>query len=392
MYLDLGMMPMANNLCESYADAVSAERYPLQVMFCESCSLSQLSIVVNPDVLFSNYVYRSSINAGYVAHCREMAGELMVKHGLTKNSFMIDIAGNDGALLNEFREVIGLQTLNVDPAKNLAAINDAKGIRVITAFWGSETVRNLNGFPKADLITGTNVFAHVNDVLDFLRAAEMKLSDNGILVLEFPYLIDFIEKREFDTVYFEHLSYFGITPLMYAVTDARLKIVSVSKHDIHGGTVRVTIAKQKANIPVESSVDEFVQMELPYRNFSKYKDFADAVNETAEAYRAAMNEHMTKNIGAFAASAKGNTLMNYCGSNYPVKFIADETPEKLGKYTPGVGKPIISMQDMVSLQPEYLIILSWNFAKEIAAKCRAAGYKGKFIIPVPKWHEYEENN
>ncbi len=389
MYLDLGMMPLANNLCDTYEQAVNAERYPLQVLFCGECSLSQLSVVVDPELLFSNYVYRSSINKGYVEHCRQMAKDLQVKHVLTKDSFMIDIAGNDGALLSEFREEINLQVLNIDPAVNLAAINEAKGIRVITGFWGVEMCERLNGFPKADLITATNVFAHVHDVKDFLQAVEMKLSENGVLVLEFPYLIDFIEKKEFDTVYFEHLSYFSITPLMYAVTDAGMKIVSVSKHDIHGGTVRVTIAKQWAYIPVEQSVDDFITNELEYTHIEKYSGYAEAVKYTAESYRNGIVSLFNKSVAAFAASAKGNTLMNYCGNNFPIKYIVDETPEKLSKFTPGVAKPIIGLQDMISIQPDYLIILSWNFAKEIADKCRSAGYVGKFIIPIPEWHEYE---
>lgn len=388
MYLDLGMMPLANNLCNTYDEAINADRYPLQVLFCNECSLSQLSIVIDPTLLFSNYVYRSSISKGYVSHCREMAKELSYKHGLTKGSFMIDIAGNDGALLSEFREEIGLQVLNIDPAVNLAAINEAKAIRVITGFWGIDMVNRLNGFPKADLITATNVFAHVNDVADFLKAVEVKLNDTGVLVLEFPYIIDFIEKKEFDTVYFEHLSYFSITPLMYAVTDAGLKIISVSKHDIHGGSVRVTIAKQWAEIPVEQSVDDFINNELEYTKFDKYTGYADAVKKTAHSYSYNLNRLHDNKVGAFAASAKGNTLMNYCGGNYNLKFIVDETPEKLGKFTPGCAKPIISIQDMISIMPDYLVILSWNFAKEIADKCRVAGYTGKFIIPIPEWHEY----
>lgn len=390
MYLDLGMMPLANQLAKTEIEARYAERYPLQVMYCNDCSLSQLSIVINPELMFSDYCYRSSINKGYVEHCRQMAIELKQKYNLTDKSQMLDIAGNDGALLNEFKKEIGLYCVNVDPAVNLAAINEALGIRVFTKFWGTETANLLQAFPKSDLITATNVIAHVHDVHDFLRAVKLRLSDTGVFVVEFPYIVDFIEKNEFDTVYFEHLSYFSIIPLMYAVTDAGMKIINITRHDIHGGTVRCEIVHESNNYPIDDSVDTFVHTEIlnGFTSFEKYSHYLQAVTAAKDAYREGMGTLLKSNVAAFAASAKGNTLMNYCGLSYPVRYIVDETPEKLGKFTPGCAKPIISIQDMISIMPDYLVILSWNFAKEIADKCRVAGYTGKFIIPIPEWHEY----
>lgn len=386
------MMPLANNLQPTRELALAVERYPLQVLFCEDCSLSQLSIIIDPKIMFSHYVYRSSINKGYVQHCKFMAQTMQAALELTADSFVIDIAGNDGALLNEFKQAIGCCVLNIDPAENLVPINDAQGIRQFTAFWGAEAARHLQttGWPKADLITATNVFAHVHDVKDFLKGVEQALTPTGRLVLEFPYLINFIEHNEFDTVYFEHLSYWSITPLMYLVTDCGLKITRVERFDIHGGTVRVTIAKQWSGVPVEQSVDDFVQREEAdgYNTLSKYSGYADIVEQAAKAFMHGITG-ITRgaSIAAFAASAKGNTLLNYADKSDRIEYIIDETPEKIGQYTPGNGLPIVSIDGIV--WPGYLIILSWNFKDEIIKECRSVGYTGKFIIPIPEWQEVE---
>jgi SAM-dependent methyltransferase len=387
-YLDLGLMPLANNLHAREDDARAAPRYPLQVLFCGSCSLSQLSVVISPERLFSHYVYRSSINGGYVKHCRQMAKELQDRYGLDRESFMIDIAGNDGALLAEFRDEIGLQVLNIDPAENLAAINEAQRIRMLVRFWSAETARQLGGFGKADLITATNVFAHVDDVRDFLEGARLALKDTGVLVLEFPYLADFIKNREFDTVYFEHLSYFGITPLAVLAAQVGLELIEVEHFAIHGGTVRVHLAPLGTRLK-HATVQAYLEQEAlqGFNRFEMYATYAVACQETATELKLGISQLFdgrTK-IAAFAASAKGNTLLNFAGVGYPIEYIVDETPEKIGKWTPGIARPIIGLADFIRLQPDYLLLLSWNFATEIMNKCRTAGYRGSFIIPIPSF-------
>lgn len=352
-------------------------------MLCGQCGLSQLSIVIAPDVLFSHYVYRSSISQGYVTHCRQMAVELQAKYNLTDKSFVIDIAGNDGALLKEFKDEIGCMVLNVDPAKNLYEICEQSGVRMYNVFWGIKAAEHIaeNWHQKADIITATNVFAHVDNVKEFIEAVKIVLAPGGKLIFEFPYLIDFIENREFDTIYFEHLSYFSIRPLLNVVEDCGLNIESVSHHNIHGGSVRVTIG----NGQPDYSVRDFIRLESFYRNIDLYKEFELAVSQTIEDFR--INLHsLDGTVAAFAASAKGNTLLNCAGiTDMDLMYIVDQTPEKIGKYSPGVKIPIVDMQHMMKCPPDYLIILSWNFADEIISKCRAAGYRGKFIIPIPKW-------
>jgi dTDP-4-dehydrorhamnose reductase len=386
-YLDLGLMPLANNLETTSVRAREKERFPLQVMFCEDCGLSQLSVVVDPVKMFSYYTYRSSVNAGYVRHCTEMAQDLKEKFGLNPDSMVVDIAGNDGALLKEFQKEIGCHVLNIEPASNLAAIAEAQGIRTIADFWPLKNALTL----CADVITATNVFAHVDDVRAFLTAIPEHLNQEGVLILEFPYLIDFINNMEFDTVYFEHLSYMSILPLHKLCGQVGLKIIDAENLVIHGGSVRVTIANESSSHNVENSVFWFLheENEKGFQNIGVYKNWAIDVRKAVQDFGSkvlALKKQGFK-IAAFAASAKGNTLLNAAGLNTDViDYICDQTPEKIGKYSPGTGIPIVHPQEMIKNPPDYVIILSWNFADEIIPKIREL-CKAKIIIPIPEFTE-----
>lgn len=382
-YLDLGYLPLSNNLATSTINSFNKERFPLQVLFCEECGLSQLSIVVDPEVMFGHYVYRSSISKTYTNHCRQMAREL--KQNLTPESFMIDIGSNDGTLLKEFKDEIGLKIMGIDPAENLAAICDAAGIPNLTYFWSLSTARRIvNLFGKADLVTATNVFAHCDNVKEFIEAAKYVLKEDGKLVLEFPYLIDFIENNEFDTIYFEHVSYFSLKPLVRLCYECEMNVMSVSKQDIHGGTVRVTIGQGEP----DNSVRHFLESEAGYGQVGIYEEWTTKVSHTVNElkYHLSKLKWEGKKIAAFAASAKGNTLLNCANITVgTISYIVDQTPEKIGKYSPGTGIPIVSMDDLIRTPPDYLLILSWNFKTEIIEKCKAAGFKGKYIIPIPEF-------
>ncbi len=386
-YLNLGQMPLANNNETCQTAAKITAKFPLEALFCNNCGLSQLSEVINPEVMFSNYNYRSAVNKGYVKHCQQMAVDLKNKFELTEDSFMIDIAGNDGTLLKQFKNLINLHVLNVDPAKNLTAIAELDGIDSITEFWNEKLAYLLAN--RADLITATNVFAHVDNVKEFISASKIALKKDGVLVLEFPYLVDFIEKFEFDTIYHEHLSYFSIIPLMKLTGMYDMKIISVEKQNIHGGTVRVTIAHEISDHQIESSVSEFVnnEIKLGYHKIDKYQDWSAKVNEIVANFKSKISELKQQGfkIAAFAASAKGNTLLNFSNIGTElIDFIADETPEKIGKFYSGVGIPIVNKQQIIDTPPDYIIILSWNFKDEIIEKLNKI-YKGKYIIPIPSF-------
>jgi hypothetical protein len=241
-YLDLGMMPLANNLATSSDAAKAMRRFPMQVQFCRDCALSQLTVVIDPREMFSNYAYRSSISQAYLDHCRAMAKSVSESLGLRAGDLVVDIAGNDGALLAVFKEELGVRVVNVDPAENLAAIAEAAGVTTISGFWdAAAALQIVRDHGQPSLITATNVFAHVDDVRGFVAAAKDCLQKDGALLLEFPYGVDFIEHREFDTIYFEHLSYVLLEPVRRLAQSLGMSVFDVQKQDIHGGTIRVYI-------------------------------------------------------------------------------------------------------------------------------------------------------
>lgn len=371
------MMPLSNNLQVSPHEP---DRFPLQVAFCEDCSLSQLTYTVPREQMFSNYVYRSSINAPYIDHCRNMAYDLKRRYGLNEDSFHIDIAGNDGALLREFKKVVGCRVLNIDPAHNMIPINKEKGILQYATFWGKDAADHLinTHWPQADLITATNVFAHCDDVFEFLTQCKRILSPEGIIILEFPYLMTTIERNEFDQVYFEHLSYFLIAPLDRLCNKVGLQIQDIENIDIHGGSVRVHIGNGLRN-PIVSAWIRAEQLEGMH-SIEMYKNWANGVQGIIKAFR---EQVLALRPVAFAASAKGNTLLNVAGiTNEHIQYIIDETPEKIHKYSPGTGIAIVTPDILQADDPAYMVVLSWNFMDAIKEKCRAAGFKGRFIHPL----------
>lgn len=386
-YLDYGQMPLANNLEDTQEQAINAKRYPMKLLFCEDCGLSQLSIVINPDILFKNYTYRSAMSQTYKNHCLEMAKHLtMPYHG-----FHIDIAGNDGTLLKEFRKVHPeMKRLNIDPAINLCKYSLEDGISCHNDYWNSEKAKKITEFyGKADLITATNVLAHVHEVSDFLKGIEIALADDGIFVLEFPYIVNFINNNEFDTVYFEHLSYLSISVLEELCGQNNLSIKDISFQAIHGGTVRVTIKKSDSLRGFDPLVLARLQIEIEdgYLDLPIYEKFAlrARVMQRDLLLRIIELKQEGKKIVAFGASAKGNTLLNFSRLNHTyIDAIIDETPEKIGKYSPGTGIPIVGMDYLKENEVDYIIILAWNFKKEIMEKLYNKT-NAKFIIPIPKF-------
>ena len=385
-YLDLGMMPIANNLAPSAVAALQMNRYPMQVQFCEDCALSQLTVVIDPREMFTYYTYRSSVSRGYIEHCREMAISAGERLGLSSGDLVVDIAGNDGTLLAEFTEELGVDVLNVDPAENIARIAKERSIPTINDFWSAEIATRIvedHGLPR--LITATNVFAHVDDVRGFMSAAKNCLADDGALILEFPYGIDLIEHREFDTIYFEHLSYLLIKPVKMLASGVGLEVFAIEKFDIHGGTVRVHLGHSGVH-PVEPSVEEFLSDEVRagFHDSARYmewnRDIDDLIGSLSSEIRALRDSG--KKIAAFAASAKGNTLLNACRFDHrSIAYIVDDTPEKIGCFSPGTGIPIVDRSQLATDPPDYLVILAWNFAREIIES--TGNYDGNYIIPIP---------
>jgi dTDP-4-dehydrorhamnose reductase len=384
-YLDLGLKPLPNQLPSTAPEARAQGRYPLQVMFCAACGQSQLSMVVDPRVMYSYYTYRSSISKTFHRHCREMAQDLADRLAVRPSDLVIDIAGNDGTLLLAFGEVLPIRPLNVDPAANIAAIARGRGVPVVNDFWSEEVARQIAAeHGRARVITATNVFAHVDDVRAFLRGVKIALAEDGLFVVEFPYLVDLIRRREYDTVYFEHLSYYMVSPLRRLIVSEGLQLRRITRQAIHGGTIRLEIGH--AGGVEDRSVADLMAAEAAegFLDAGIYRRWGIQIRDLIKDIRSNLVDLKRRGsrIAAFAASAKGNTLLNACAmSTDIVDYIVDDTPEKIGKYSPGNGIPIVGRSVLEVEPPDYLLILSWNFTEEIIASL--PHYRGRFVIPIP---------
>ncbi|MEK6876439.1 MAG: class I SAM-dependent methyltransferase [Nanoarchaeota archaeon] len=386
-YFDLGKTPLANSLVELKDKGKKEKKFPLEVLYCKNCSLSQLSIVVDPKILFLRYVYRSSMSKTFQAHCAEMADSVISLLGPSKKELVVDIASNDGCLLEQFKKR-GFRVMGVEPAENIAKIANSKGIETLCKFWDdgvAETI--LKKYGKAKVITATNVFAHVDDLSSFLKAVSILLDENGLFIIEVPYLYNLLAKNEFDTIYHEHLSYFLVKPLKVLLDRNKLKIFRVEKYSIHGGSLRVFASK--GNLKGDGSLRRLLEFEDKKGLYStkSYRDFEAGAKEIKKNLLKLLAElaYKNKKIAAFGASAKGNTLLNYCGIDSKlIRAVIDDTPEKQNHIYPGTGIKIVDRSYLDKEKPDYVLLLAWNFADEIIKKLESA-HRGKFryIIPIP---------
>ncbi len=389
-YLDLGETPLANSLVRPETKGKKELYFPLEVLFCKKCCLSQLSVVVDPKVLFWGYVYRSSISKTFQQHCREMAVEIKKRLSGRQGLSVLDIASNDGCLLKEFKGE-GYNVVGVEPATNLAEIARAQGIPTIDEFWSEKAAKKIfKGFGKVDVITATNVFGHVHGLHAFVKAVRGVLKDNGMVVVEVPTVANIVGKNQFDTIYHEHLSYFLLKPLAELFSRNGMEVVDVQEFAIHGGTLRLFAAKKDSMHSNTLAVKKILEREqaqglysietyhLLRKNVEKIKLGLLSLLEKIKAEK--------KHVAAYGASAKGSTLLNYCGiGNNFIDFIIDDTPEKQNCWSPGNHIPIYPSSRLEEEKPDYLLLLAWNFAKELISKTPLhRARKGKYIIPIPE--------
>lgn len=359
-YLDLGLQPLANN----YHKKTKLAKYPLVVMVCKNCFHNMLSIIVSPDSMYTNYLYVSGTTKTFRRHTEKLAQDA-IKRINKKHISVLDIACNDGTQLEYFRD-LGCDVVGVDPAKNLRKITEGKNIPVIVAYWSQKIAKSLN--KKFDIITGTNVFAHVNDLDEFLLGVKIALTDDGILILEFPYADMMIEHNEFDTVYHEHLSYFLVHSFKTLIERLGMCIIDIMQTPVHGGSIRLFVRKGKG-IHTDK-VDDLIKSEKSkgLLDIKTYKAYTKRVKrnkrEMKQLLRSLQN---SKKIIGYGASAKGNTMLNYFKIN--LNYIVDDNPLKWGYLTPGRNIPIVSPEEMrKEKQPLAIVILSWNFYYEIIKK------------------------
>lgn len=388
-FLSLGQTQLANSFLKKEELDKEERKFPLEVFYCDGCKLVQLGYVVQPELMFKNYLYVSSTTNTFRQHFSKMAEDISMEHHFNEKSLAVDIGSNDGILLKGFQK-FNVQVIGVEPATNVAKIAKQNGVDTINDFFNENVVKKIiSKKGNADVVTATNVFAHIDDIGNTIENVKLLLKDDGIFVIEVQYLADMIKKMTFDNIYHEHLSYFSLTALAYFFSKHGMKVFDAQRNESHGGSLRVFIAKNPA-IKVKDSVKKILEYEnkLGINDFELYKKFANEVYEVKKEL-VSFIKNIKKDetlIAGYGAPAKSNTLLNFCGiGNEYISYIVEDNPLKVGLYTPGTHIPVVSSKMLDEKKPDYILVLAWNFAQEILAKTKKYSEQGvKFIIPLPK--------
>ena len=390
-FLPLGNQPLANSFPKSADEFADEQRYPLDVYRCSDCSLIQLLDVIAPEVLFRDYIYVTGTSDTIAQHNVKYAASVVSDLGLDEDDLVVEVASNDGSLLSCFRDQ-GVKTLGIEPARNIAAMARERGIDTISEFFSSELAREVRAQRgAASAVVANNVLAHVDDTQDFLAGGRELIGDEGRVITEFPYLGELLDRMEYDTVYHEHLCYFSVIALMKLYDAVGLVIVRIDHMPVHGGSLRVYAARKSAQNPDHAdSVQALAEAERAkgYHTAAPYEALASAVQANRESLLKLLGKLKGegKTIAAYGASAKGNTLLNYCGIDTGlVDYIVDKNPLKVGLFTPGTHLPVKPATVLDSETPDYLLITAWNFADEIMRQqADYAARGGRFILPIPE--------
>ena len=388
-FLELGPSPLANSFLKSPEEFDDEPYFPLDVYFCTGCSLVQLLDVIHPEVLFRNYIYVTGTSDTIAAHNKEYAGTVVDLLNLDQNSLVVEVASNDGSLLKRFKE-LGVNTLGIEPARNIAELAQSQGIETIPEFFNSQTARHVRrSRGAANAVIANNVLAHVDDTRDFLTGCRELLSEDGLVIIEVPYIKEFLERLEYDTVYHEHLCYFSVTTLMRLCEEVGLSLIRIDHKPVHGGSLRM-YAGRTDSYPNHGEVvikQAQRESEAGLTDPERYHRFAKDVQQTRTQLLDLLDRLKSsgKTIAGYGAPAKGNTLLNYCGidTRY-LDYTVDKNPMKVGLYTPGTHIPVLPVSTLLDRQPDYVLILAWNFADEIMRQQEEYHHRGgHFIIPIP---------
>lgn len=370
-FLDLGYHPHSDQFRKTNDEPET--RYPLRLMMCRDCGLAQISYTVEKEVMYTeDYLYEASITETAGKHWQELVDDVIKTTGI-KEGLALDIGGNDGTLSLKFKEK-GFEVLNIDPCKEVADISRKRGIQTVTNFFDSDLAERIG---KVDIITGTNVFAHIHDHDDFMKALLKIMKDDSVFIFESPYFGEFLKGLEYDTVYHQHLLYLSVRPVAKFIKKYGLEIFDVRFSELHGGAFRCYIGKKgqrpvKFETPEENWTEEYL-MEWGEKCLKHRNKLFDLIYEL---YKEG------KSICCVSAPAKGMTLLNYTGIGRYIDFVTEKSKLKIGRYTPGTKIKIVSDEELIKRQPDYALILAWNFADEIMKN--NSNFKGKWITPLPK--------
>ena len=387
--VDLGMQPLAN----SYLSLGQAEEdeplFPLHARVCGNCLLVQVDKVSTPEAIFTDYAYFSSFSESWLAHCREYVAAMIKRFNLNSESRVVEIASNDGYMLQYFVER-GVPVLGIEPAANVARSAVTRGVATEVAFFGLETARRLVAEGGgADLLAAKNVLAHVPDINDFVAGVEIMLKPKGVFTVEFPHLLNLIKEVQFDTIYHEHYTYLSLLALDRIFARHGLTIFDVEKLPTHGGSLRVFAARRDAGIEVSPRISTALDEEraagldrpIGYEGFTQR---VEAVRDGLVAFFADAEAH-GKVVAGYGAAAKGNTLFNYCGvTANEVAIVVDRNPAKQSTLLPGSHIEVRPVEAIDELKPDYVLILPWNLRDEIIAQMgRVTDWGGRFVTAIP---------
>jgi 2-polyprenyl-3-methyl-5-hydroxy-6-metoxy-1,4-benzoquinol methylase len=389
-FCDLGMSPLSNSYVAPAQARAMEPFYPLHAWVCERCWLVQLESFESPQQIFGDYAYFSSYSDSWLAHARRYAEQMRERLRLDGTSQVVEIAANDGYLLQYFREA-GVPVLGIEPAANVARAAQARGIDTRVAFFGAALGQALAGEGlAADLLIGNNVFAHVPDINDFAAGFAPALKPEGVLTLEFPHLLNLIAEHQFDTIYHEHFSYLSLATAMRVLERHGLRVFDIEQLPTHGGSLRVHACRVAASRWSERPAVAGVlglERAAGLDRLSTYLGFAEAVKHTKREILAFLIEQKDagRRICGYGAPAKGNTLLNYCGIGTDfIDFTVDRNPAKQGTLLPGSRIPVLAPEAIDAARPDLLLILPWNLRDEVIGQMKhIRGWGGRFIVPIP---------
>lgn len=388
--VDLGMQPLANSYVPEDKAGAPEPRFPLHARVCDNCLLVQVDSVKRPDEIFVDYAYFSSFSDSWLAHCRDYVEEMTARFGLNVGSRVVEIASNDGYMLQYF-VARGIPVLGIEPAANVAEVAIGRGVATEIAFFGVETAHRLAGAGwSADLLAAKNVLAHVPDIDDFVRGIAIMLKPDGVFTVEFPHLLNLIREVQFDTIYHEHFTYLSLLAVKRIFEERGLAIFDVEKQPTHGGSLRVFAARADAGRAVTANVDLVLREEVGFGldRPSGYQGFEARVRAVREGLLDFLARVKAKGetIAAYGAAAKGNTLLNYCGlTAADIPLVVDRNPAKQGKLLPGSQIPVRPVEALAELRPDHVLILPWNLKDEILSTLpEVPGWGGDFVTAIPE--------